>query len=41
MGKCVDMRQANCAVERERYPIQTIDEVIQDMNNSKVFSKLD
>ena len=38
---CVDMRQAVCAVERERYPIPTIDEVLQDMNNSKVFSKLD
>ncbi|XP_022784883.1 uncharacterized protein K02A2.6-like [Stylophora pistillata] len=38
---CVDMRQANCAVERERYPIPTIDEVLQDMNNKKVFSKLD
>ena len=38
---CVDMRQANCAVERERYPIPTIDEVLQDMNRSKVFSKLD
>ena len=37
---CVDIRQANCAVERERYPIPTIDEVLQDMN-SKVFSKLD
>ena len=38
---CVDMRQANCIVEREQYPIPTIDEVLQDMNNSKVFSKLD
>ena len=38
---CVDMRQANCAGERERYPIPTIDEVLQDMNHSKVFSKLD
>ncbi|PFX17108.1 Vacuolar protein sorting-associated protein 26B-B [Stylophora pistillata] len=38
---CVDMRQANCVVERERYLIPTIDEVLQDMNNSKVFSKLD
>ena len=35
------MRQANCAVECERYPIPTIDEVLQDMNNSKVFSELD
>lgn len=38
---CVDMRNANTAVKRERYPIPTIDEVLQDMNNSKVFSKLD
>ena len=37
---CVGMRQAHCAVERERYPIPNIDEVLQDMNNSKVFSKL-
>ena len=38
---CVDMRQANCAVGRERYPIPTIDKVLQDMSRSKVFSKLD
>ena len=38
---CLDMRQANCAVERERHPIPTIDEVLQDMSRSKVFSKLD
>ena len=35
------MRQANCAVERERHPIPAIDEVLQDMSRSKVFSKLD
>ena len=33
-------RQANCAVERERHPIPAIDEVLQDMSRSKVFSKL-
>ena len=38
---CVDVRQANCASERERYPIPSIDEVLQDMSRSKVFSKLD
>ena len=38
---CVDMRQANTAVKRERVPIPTIDEVLQDLNQSKFFSKLD
>ena len=38
---CVDMRQANMAVKREWYPIPTIDEVLQDLNQSKFFSKLD
>lgn len=35
------MRQANCAVERGRHPITTIDEVLQDMSRSKVINKLD
>ena len=38
---CVDIRQANQAVIRERHPIPTLDEVIQNMNQSKIFSKLD
>ena len=38
---CVDMRQANMAVKRERFRIPTIDEVLQDLNQSKFFSKLD
>ena len=38
---CLDMRSANEAVKRVRYPIPTVDEVIQDFNQSKVFSKLD
>jgi len=38
---CVDMRQANMAVIRERHPIPTIDEVLQRMNNSNVFTKID
>ena len=29
------------AVKRERYPVPTIDEVLQDLNQSKFFSKLD
>ena len=38
---CVDMRRANLAIERERHPIPTIEEVLYDLNGSTVFSKLD
>ena len=38
---CVDMRRANLAVKRERRPIPTIKELLQVMNQSKIFSKLD
>ena len=38
---CVDMRQANEAIVRERHPIPTVDEVLQDLNGSTVLSKLD
>ena len=38
---CVDMRRANEAIVRERHPIPTIEEVLQDLSGSTVFSKLD
>ena len=38
---CVDMRRANLAVKRERYLIPTIEELHQEMNQSKIFSELD
>lgn len=38
---CIEMRQANEAVERERFPIPTIEETLIEMNGSKVFTKLD
>ena len=38
---CVDMRRANEAIIRERHPIPTVEEVLYDLNQSTVFSKLD
>ena len=38
---CVDMRRANEAIIRERLPIPTVDEVLEELNGSTVFSKLD
>ena len=37
---CVDMRCANKAIIRERHPIPTIDEVLEDKQEASVFSKL-
>lgn len=38
---CVDMRQANTAIQRERHITPTMDDVIHELNGAKVFSKLD
>lgn len=38
---CVDMRRVNEAVVHERYPIPTIDEILEDMTGAEWFSKLD
>lgn len=38
---CVDMREVNKAIERERHIIPTIDDVISDLNGCKVFGKID
>ena len=38
---CVDIRRAKQAIIRERQPIPTVEEVLQDLNGSTVFSRLD
>ena len=38
---CVDMRQANRAVHRERHITPTIKEIISDLNGAIIFTKLD
>ena len=38
---CVDMREANKAITREKHLMPTLDEVVPDLNGAKVFSKLD
>lgn len=38
---CVDIRRANLAVKRERFPVPTIDEILQGLNEKCIFSELD
>ena len=38
---CVDMRQANEAVVRERHPIPTVDDILYHLNEGTVYSRLD
>ena len=38
---CVDMREANKAILRERHQMPTIEELKTDLNGAKVFSKID
>ena len=38
---CVDMREPNLAIKRTRHIIPTVNDIIVDLNGSKVFSKLD
>jgi len=38
---CVDMREANKAISRERHIIPTIDDIMADLNGCTVFSKID
>lgn len=37
---CVDMREANHAIQREKHPMPTLDEFAADLNRATCFSKL-
>ncbi|KAK3737777.1 hypothetical protein QZH41_012210 [Actinostola sp. cb2023] len=36
---CLDMRQANRAIVREKHPVPTVEETLQEVSGAKVFSK--
>ena len=38
---CVDMREPNKAIMRDRHQMPTVDELINDLNGAKIFSKVD
>ena len=38
---CIDMRCANQAIQLERFPLQNIDETLEQIIGASVFSKLD
>ena len=38
---CIDMREANKAIQREKHVMPTIDDLIADLNGAQVFSTLD
>ena len=38
---CGDYRQTNKAIKRERHPVPTVDELLQDMSGAVKFSKVD
>ena len=38
---CIDMRRANQAIIRERHPVPTIEETLQEMAGGNFFSKID
>lgn len=38
---CIDMRKANLAIQREKYPIPTFESFMTKLRNAKYFSRLD
>ena len=38
---CLDMRQANQAIQRGKHPVPTVEETLREMSTAKVFTKFD
>jgi len=38
---CVDLRKANTAIKRRRYPIPTLEDILNQVKDAKMFSKID
>ena len=38
---CIDSREANKTIERDRHPGPAIEDLIVDLNGAKFFSKID
>ena len=38
---CIDLTDLNKAIRREHYPLKTIEDMTQQINQFKVYSKLD
>ena len=38
---CIDPKDLNKAISREHYPMKTVEEVVANIQNAKVFSKVD
>ena len=38
---CLDMRTANVAIDRERHVIPKLEEILPNLHNANIFSKLD
>lgn len=38
---CLDMRQTNQAIVRDKHPVPTVNETLQEVTYDKVLSKLD
>ena len=38
---CIDPKDLNKAISREHYPMKTVEEVVTNITNAKVFSEVD